>query len=108
MSTLEENLLYFLTAYVCVAFDTLLHPVPSCPVILSFYDADKLDLNKNIVAMWNVPHLGRLKLPKTRRQLQICNLFGGKKDNKDNSDDAPSKVWCPLTLLFVLHYSFLL
>lgn len=59
---------------------------------LSSASSYKLDLNKNIVAIWNLPHLGSSKLPKTRRQLQICSLFGGKKDNKDNSDDAPSKA----------------
>lgn len=39
------------------------------------------------IASWPGSTIG-----KTRRSLRIHGLFGGKKENNDNGDDAPSKV----------------
>lgn len=65
--------------------------------------------------MWNFTWSASQKKP--YRQLQICGLFGGKKDNSEKSDDTPSKVWdeslsyfgllwSSLTLLKQIHFFF--
>lgn len=35
---------------------------------------------------------GPWKVEKNNRSLCVCGLFGGKKENEEKSDDAPSKV----------------
>ncbi|KAL3535125.1 hypothetical protein ACH5RR_003586 [Cinchona calisaya] len=50
----------------------------------------KLSAKTKVVGVWNLSWSGPQKKP--HKQLQICGLFGGKKDNNEKSDDTPSKA----------------
>ncbi|KAK4727800.1 hypothetical protein R3W88_032717 [Solanum pinnatisectum] len=48
--------------------------------------------NANQVGMWTLSRSGCRKVLDNPRPLQICSLFGGKKDNNEQNNDAPSKA----------------
>ncbi|KAI5676290.1 hypothetical protein M9H77_07240 [Catharanthus roseus] len=52
----------------------------------------KLDISTNLVNNRNLTRPGCSKIQRTHRKLQICGLFGGKKDNNEKGDDTPSKA----------------
>lgn len=52
----------------------------------------KLNPNANQVGMWALSQSGCQKLVPNRRSLRVWGLFGGKKENNEKSDDAPSKA----------------
>ncbi|XP_057967265.1 nucleoid-associated protein At4g30620, chloroplastic isoform X2 [Malania oleifera] len=52
----------------------------------------KLNPNMNHVCMQVLSQPGYCKVGHNRRSLCIYGLFGGKKDNNEKSDDAPSKA----------------
>ncbi|KAK4344411.1 hypothetical protein RND71_037505 [Anisodus tanguticus] len=46
----------------------------------------------NQVGMWTLSRSGCRKVLDNPRRLQICSLFGGKKDDNEQNNDAPSKA----------------
>ncbi|CAN4096583.1 unnamed protein product [Withania somnifera] len=46
----------------------------------------------NRVGVWTLSRSGCQKVLDNPRRLQICSLFGGKKDNNEQNNDAPSKA----------------
>lgn len=58
----------------------------------------------NIVGARISPY-GPWKVEKNNRSLCVYGLFGGKKDNEEKSDDAPSKVEL-LSVICLKQYKF--
>ncbi|XP_027176989.1 nucleoid-associated protein At2g24020, chloroplastic-like [Coffea eugenioides] len=58
--------------------------------MLSSSSLYKINTETNVISTWNLSQTGSQKKP--QRKLQICGLFGGKKDSNEKGDDAPSKA----------------
>ena len=56
------------------------------------YSIGKLNSSPNLVDMKILSRFGRQKVGPDHRNFRVYALFGGKKENNDKSDDAPSKV----------------
>lgn len=78
----------------CFILDTSVGQVLTPTIKLTFplYCTGKLNPNANQVGMWALSQSGCEKLVPNRRSLRVWGLFGGKKENNEKSDDAPSKV----------------
>jgi hypothetical protein len=57
-----------------------------------YYYLGNLNSSSNIVDMKILSRRTCKKLGHYRRYFRLYGLFGGRKDNNDKSDDAPSKV----------------
>ncbi|XP_065631912.1 nucleoid-associated protein At4g30620, chloroplastic isoform X1 [Quercus suber] len=60
-----------------------------CPSSLSLCN---LTSSSNSVGMQVFSRCGRRKYGHNHRSLRVCGLFGGKKENNEKSEDAPSKA----------------
>ncbi|KDP38691.1 hypothetical protein JCGZ_04044 [Jatropha curcas] len=59
---------------------------------LSSFHLGNLSLNPNVVGKQLISQSGHWKSGRSSRSLCVHGLFGGKKDNNEKSDDAPSKA----------------
>ena len=61
-------------------------------LLIIVYFVGNLNSSANIVDMKVLSRCGGKKIGTDFRSFRVYSLFGGKKDDNENSDEAPSKV----------------